>query len=125
MKRSKSKEIQRRVDSSDVISILFFNCLELSQTSTEQKRSSMAQDQSLKPIIAQGKVYVDGELVDGTEYNFKGTIDLNDKQLSIDKLLGMMNDAQNAANNLITNEMDKEKNKEGPPLKRQRIERKQ
>ena len=47
-------------------------------------------------------------------------VNINNKKALVDSLLNSIIQMQKSCNDFLTNEIDKEKNKDGPPRKRQR-----
>ena len=75
-----------------------------------------------KQIGISGSYAVDGNRVDNGDYNLMQPKS-NDRNRDISFLLKAIEAARDKSNAFITNEMDKEKNKDAPPAKRQRIDK--
>lgn len=58
------------------------------------------------------------------DYIVKNDATLNNTKSMTETLLKLVKEAQKKSNEFITNEMDKEKNKDAPPLKKQKLDEK-
>ena len=78
----------------------------------------------VKDIGISGTYHLNNKHVDGGDYKFIEPQQPNNRETNIKFLLDAITKSKNWSNSFITNEMDKEKNKDAPPTKKQRIDKK-